>query len=126
MGLSASSEEYIGKRLYVKPNYGYGWSSPENFNLEDQYFEITLLSLWSFEGKLRGGIGKVEASQLSLENLWVVFSTRHEKPYDFISNLGPYNLQFHMELPVESENGWPLSDHPHPTSGWGEVRSYEV
>ena len=61
MSLSQSCRDYIGYTLYVTAHYGWGWSGSQINSLEVlENFELSLESLWSWRGELRGGIGKVK------------------------------------------------------------------
>ncbi len=121
-GLDETAKDALGKTLYVRTSYGYGWSNsgtPDPMPLPD--FEIELHGLWKFKGQLRGGTARVTQIGHPADGLWLVFSTRHTGHYNFRDKLGEYNLSIGRGEPVFDEAGWPAFHSEPLHSGWGSV-----
>ena len=124
MSLSESCRDYIGYTLYVTTHYGWGWSGSQINSLEVlEKFELSLESLWSWRGELRGGIGKVVTEGHKAQGWWVTFATRHSRIYDFDSVVGLYNLSLGGAKPETKCDGRPQFEE-HYCGGYGEVRAH--
>ena len=121
-GLDETAKDALGKRLYVRTSYGYGWSNRVTSDpMPLPNFEIELHALWKFRGQLRGGTARGTEMGHPAKGLWVVFSTRHTGHYNFRDKPGEYNLSIGRGEPVADESGWPMFDSEPLHSGWGSV-----
>ena len=132
MALAANCENYLGRRLLVEPQHGYGWNAqvvtsggwypdvevPDNFHFVIERF-------FRFEGSLMGGIGTIQEPGHALNGLLVGFSMRHLRDGDF--GLGPVtcNLTVGSETRV-ADNGWLLAVGAPALVGFGSLRDDAV
>ena len=132
MGLTEDSSELIGQLLHVEPIYGWGWSrrgGDSTFVTDEeldaiQPFKIRLLSLFHFENKLRGGVGRVEEPGSQYHNYFVVFSTRNIGVYDLTEPIANYNVSIGSVAP---SGDWPLFPQDSPgMSGFAKTRYTEA
>jgi hypothetical protein len=102
MSLDLSCIKYVGRHLYVKPNYGWGWGGLDYVPAEHRKdgvplpFHIKILQFLSWRDDVRGGIisggvGIVDEPQHYLEDFWIVFQTRGHKG-NFTNKLISYDI----------------------------------
>jgi hypothetical protein len=66
VGLSAECETYLGRRILVEPQYGYGWTSHQGMEGAScpvpvpLDFHLVIGRFFMSHGKLMGGIGTIE------------------------------------------------------------------
>jgi hypothetical protein len=127
VALSAECETYLGRRILVEPQYGYGWTShqgmegascpvpvPLDFHLVSGRFFMS-------HGKLMGGIGTIEELGHALHGLVVGFSARHTAERDFVRDPVTCNLTI-GSLTHVSDNGWLLAVGAPALVGVGRLR----
>ena len=131
MSLHQKSREYESQMLCFKPNYGWGWSRLGT-NDADRFidfaeidtagvFYIRVSRFFSFEGELRGLIGRVEQDGHLFDGLWAATWTMLEGEFDFVEKLC---FRWDIELgPTEPHGGeWPTTPESSPAySGYGVV-----
>jgi hypothetical protein len=122
-GLDESAEKFIGELLAVTPHHGYGWShNGKSIAPPPSPFHMRLHRLWNHDGTRRGGVAQVEQPGHPCDGLWVVFSTRHVKPYDLASRTDVYNLDLGAGDPIANAEGWPMLPAGGANfQGWGNV-----
>jgi hypothetical protein len=124
-GLDDTAFDAIGKKLFIKTDYGWGWAkSNDNNPMPTKGFELVLDELWYYQNEvLRGGIGQVITEDHPYYGYWVLFDTRHKAHYNFIDKIGKYNIAVGKNRPTEvTEHGWPiLGKDVVLVQGFGEV-----
>ena len=129
MSLATSSLSYEGQLLCYRPGYGWGWSrldkSGDDVSVEyDEVesagaFHIRVQRFFSFQGELRGIVGRVEEPGHMFNGLWAATWTMLVGDYDFVEKLCH---RWDIELgPVEpSGDDWPQIRDASPIySGYG-------
>ena len=121
MSLDLSCIKYVGRRLYVKPFYGWGWGGMERLSTEHQKYEVPLPfhikvfqffswkdDLWQ-DGVRRcaisGGIGIVNEPQHYLNEFWLVFRARGYKA-NFTNKLVEYSIELGLTDVELTGYGW--------------------
>ena len=127
MGLTSECEAYVGRRLLVEPQYGYGWNAQVDTHAGaypavdvPPPFHLTVDRFFKVNGALIGGIGTVEEAGHSLNGLKVGFSSRHTVDRDFVSDPVTCNLTIGAEE-SESKDGWLLAVGPPGLAGFGRL-----
>lgn len=107
MPFDAKCSDYMGKRLFVLPYYGYGWRcedsnlalsptdrvGPEPFNLVINEFVYR-------GGQVVGAIGKIEAVGHNYDKMWGAFCLRMSGDYNFTTNPGECMVWIGRDRPV--------------------------
>ena len=121
--LDDSAEEDLGELLYLTTDYGWGWSRKGVGTLDvPSNFEMRLERLWWFDGERRGGVGRIEHENHSLDGNWVVFSTRVVGTFNFRNLVGNYNVTVGFDCPKDSEGGWPIFKRYLNDDGFGTIQ----
>ena len=122
-GLAESCRQFAGKRVYVNPAYGWGWSrldidSPgsalQTFGQERACpvpFYLHIYFFYEFLSNVHGAIGIIEEPGHMLDGLWAEFYPRVEGIWDFTEHLTYYNIDIGPNAPVlvepEASSAWP-------------------
>lgn len=77
-GLIDNPEQYIGSELFVEPFYGYGWGDSDQHYIDvPGPFAFVLENLFTRNGRVVGGIGKITTENHLFSGHWLSFSMRH-------------------------------------------------
>ena len=123
--LSEKALLYLGKSIHVLPYEGWGWSvydTDEWTPVESEpmrapeRIETQILSFFEWNGKRRGGVGRVTEGPKLFHRMWMLFYTYNQVgSYDFDDNLARYWIHLGPEEPSlfpfdHSDVGkyWPL------------------
>lgn len=97
MSLPESSLDHVGKLLCFKPMYGWGWfqldsnreKAPTDYAPIDKAgdFPIRVQRFFSYQGELRGIVGRVEQTGHLFDGLWIVTWTMLVGEFDFTERL---------------------------------------
>jgi hypothetical protein len=100
---------FVGRELYVRPFYGWGWhrgqASVDNDDFERiesaGVFRIRVERLFSFRGELRGLVGVVTSEVHLFSGAHIVAAEMREGVHDFESNLcHRYDLELGSAAPA--------------------------
>jgi hypothetical protein len=127
MPLAAECEGYLGRRILVEPQHGYGWKSLEA-TAAGQYadviapakFHCVIDRFFRLDGTLIGGAATIREEGHAFDGRQLGFSARHSVDCDFISAV-TCNLTVGNEVRV-LENGWLLAQGPPNLIGFGQLR----
>lgn len=114
-GLDMEVDSYIGKILWCRPFYGWGWASsknglgPRHTDYIPKPFRFRLERICCFEDERRGGVGVIQEPGHLNNYFWIVFSLRHAGRGNFTDHVAHYNISIAENPPVDNENGWPVS-----------------
>jgi hypothetical protein len=129
MALTAACESYLGRRLLVEPDHGYGWISqlatvcsavevPAPFHfVVDRFFWI--------DGALMGGIGTIHEPGHLLDQLQLGFSVRRAADHDFVDDPVTCSLTVGCKAST-AQGGWVLAQGPPALVGSGRLRDDSV
>jgi hypothetical protein len=125
MSLSPDSKKFVGQLVMVLPEHGWGWSRRDVAGhateiLAPASFRMKIVSLFEDEGRLRGGVGKIENSNECFGGWSVVFSTRHEGDFDFSVQIPHCNISIG---PTIDEGDWPTACGAGSCFGYGRVEA---
>ena len=110
------SEKYIGQLIKIVPVEGkFTWSegfydgktSKSKGISTPSPFTMKLNRMFFFDGKRRGGIGKVLDAASPYNELWVRFSCSWKEEIIDLETVREYHVSLGKTEPVISENGWP-------------------
>lgn len=127
MGLTEECRRYVGRRVLVRPFYGYGWSRVDpgapRLSYEEAAgpppFHARLIEFFEDDGELRGAIAIVDEPGHRYHGLHTVFSTRHVGEFDFTARVGHYNVEIGPEIRVAA---WPHVAGSPALMGFAEIR----
>lgn len=129
LGLAIKPEQYVNKKLFVKPVYGWGWTSVDS-RLEPHLnevngapcpFYIRVEDFVRHRGRLTGGLGRIVEKGHAFFDLSICFELRSEGTWNFTNQVGYHNLYLGHEtqdvLPSnEVQAGW-----SYPIIGYGFI-----
>ena len=127
MGLADDCRRYVGRRVWITPFYGYGWSrlGPGAPPLSQEAaagpppFHARLSEFFEHDGELRGAIAIIEEPGHRYDGFRTVFSTRHAGDFDFIERVGSYNIEIGPDIHVAA---WPHVAGSPALMGFAEIR----
>jgi hypothetical protein len=127
MGLAEECRRYVGRRVLIRPFYGYGWSrfdpGAPRLSYEEAAgpapFHARLSELFEYDGELRGGIAIIDEPGHLYHGFHTVFSTRHVGEFDFTARLGHYNVEIGPSIHVTA---WPHAAGSPALMGFAEIR----
>ena len=112
MPLDNTSENYVGKTLFVFPNEWSAWcrfDAGDSLNEPGKYmslpepFHFQLLEVIRFEGNIRAGIGLIAEDNHVENKHWLAFVIRDgagTETHNFTTNPGNFNLSIGKKKPV--------------------------
>lgn len=110
MALDDSVRQFVNELLELQPIY---LISPVGEPMPMDSVRIRLVRLWSFGGRTRGGVGRIEFAGNPLNGFWITFSSPNLETFDFTGRLTRYQVHVTSEEPQESvEPGVPLPTLP--------------
>src|SRR5438477_2238501 len=129
MSLPQSSRTYEGQLLCCKPNHGWGWYRL-GVRDDDRFidyaeidaagaFHIRVNRFFTFEGELRGLVGRVEQAEHMFDGLWAATWTMLVGEFDFVERLC---WRWDIELGPAEPRGdeWPAVPNTPPAyAGYG-------
>ena len=116
MSLPESSRDYVGKLLCFGPCYGWGWfrldpggdKVPMDYGEVDKAgaFHIRVHRFFTFQGELRGIVGRVEEAGHLFDGLWAGTWTMCVGDFDLTERLcGRWDIELGLEEPAGQD--WP-------------------
>jgi hypothetical protein len=131
MSLPESSRDYEGQLLCFGPRYGWGWfhldtdrgKVPMDYGEVDRAgaFHIRVHRFFTFQGELRGIVGRVEQAGHLFDGMWATTWTMDVGEYNLVDNLC---WRWDIELSPSEPRGedWPAEPDAVPAYfGYGGV-----
>jgi hypothetical protein len=113
--LDESGASFVGARLLLQPDYGYGWRDGIGNAVDlPNPFEMQIESMWRYQDSLRGGIARVTQPGHPLDGRWVTFASRHSAAIDIRNSSASCTMLIVVSRPTAFRDGWPVS----PASEW--------
>jgi len=123
-GLIDRPEQYIGSELFVEPFYGYGWGVSNRAYIDvPEPFAFVLENIFTYKGRVVGGVGKITTENHLFSGHWVSFSMRHR----ITSSLGEKDTAYNVGISPHPfslvEGGFPtvLQQGGRRFGGWGLI-----
>ncbi len=115
--LASSTLAFVGKSLFCKPVYGWGWSYFDDCppGTVPEPFHFHLVELFKWNGVLRGGFGIVAEIEHRYHGNWVTFYTRGSKVYDLYNG---YDFSCNVSFFTEKPNLRPAEEYPEWAANW--------
>jgi hypothetical protein len=125
MSITERPERYVGRLLYLKPGYGWGWNGVSDETSIDYApidaaggCHVRICRFFSWHNEVRGVVGKVEEAEHIFNGLWFVGATMLVGEWDFTDRLcWRYDLELGSMEPNEEE--WPRLIHGRYYGGYG-------
>ena len=126
--------DFRGNAVHCVPFEGWGWAaydsddwtSVESLTLRaPPRFQVEVVEFFDWNGKRRGGIGRVLTSESKFFDLWALFYTYHESGvFDFESNLSHYWIHIGINRPELFPEDHEPSGKYWPLPKFGNCRRY--
>lgn len=126
MGLTQQCKAYVGRCVFVRPIYGWGWCRTDAGAPQLTYheaagpppFHARIASFFEYDGELRGAAAVIDEPGHSLHGFHTVFSTRHVGEFDFTARVGHYNIEIGPDIRPDS---WPHVVGSPALAGFAEI-----
>ena len=107
MSLDKSCENYLNKLIIVKPVYGWGWTRldapevrvPNEVNDVPRPFACQITEFLYQQDIPNSAVGQIIEENHIYNKLWTFFYLRVEGIFNFIDEIGNYNLQIDPQMP---------------------------
>ena len=127
MGLTEECRRYVGRRVLIKPFYGYGWSRTDPDAPQLSYEELAgpppfharLSEFFEHDGELRGAIAIIDEPGHRYHGFHTVFATRHVGKFDFTVRVGYYTIEIGPDI---NSTAWPHVAGSPALVGFAEIR----
>ena len=131
--LDDSVLEFIGKRIFARTFYGWGWAEGDNERTNSvpvkvpTSFHFQIVEFIDWNDERRGGIGHIEEPGHIYDGYWLLFYMRQCGCFDFFSKIADYNFHIGRNRPslfppskdLQMAEAWPLPNFPNCSSVWG-------
>lgn len=129
--LDGHPERFISKKLIVTPleHLDFFRDDPERSDLkmerlDNKPFHIRLVEFWHHFGKHYGGIARVEETESSVDNFWVIFSINKAGIYNFEKRIGTFNVRLGPKEHEFWNERWPRFATGIPRYyGWAKIKA---